>query len=63
MNEYKVIKISKGDEYKLTGEVLMNFILTCEIDFFNDFDVEIKKFSDDEWVIKILNDNDDYTRS
>lgn len=60
MNEYRTIKISKGDEYKVTGEILMNFISTLGINFFNDFDIQVKKFSDNEWIIKILDEKNNY---
>ena len=62
MNDYKyyMSKISKGDEYKVNAETLMNFITSTGIKFFQDFDVEIKKFSETEWIIKILNENNDW---
>ncbi len=59
MNEHRTIKIYKGDEYKLNSVSLMSFISSAGIQFFKDFDVEIRKFSDDEWILKILKENND----
>ncbi len=57
---YYTSKIFKGDEYKMNEGVLMNFVSSMGIQFFKDFDIEIKKFSEDEWIVKILKENNDW---